>query len=45
MRFESPREEIEVSQEIFGAIKAGTDIIAGGVIQDIEEGLFIGLAG
>ena len=45
MSFEGAREEIEVSQEIFGAIKAGSDIVAGGIIEDVEERLFIGLAG
>ena len=45
VRGEGAREEIEVSQEIFCRIEAGTDVVAGGIIQDIEEHLFIGLAG
>ena len=45
VRAEGPREEIEVSQERFGRIEAGTNVIAGCVIQDIEQHLFIQLAG
>jgi len=45
LRAERSREEIEVSQEIFGGIKVGAGVVAGGIIEDIEEHLFIGLAG
>lgn len=39
--FKNAREEVEVSQEIFRAVQARTDIIAGGIIQQIQEDLFV----
>ena len=39
--FKSAREEVEVGQEIFGAVKACADIIASGIIQQIQQDLFV----
>lgn len=39
--FKSAREEVEVSQEIFRVVKARTNIIAGGIIQQIQQDLFV----
>ena len=41
---EDLREKIEMSQKVFGAIEPCTKVVAGGIIKDIEEHLFIGLA-
>jgi hypothetical protein len=43
MRLEGPGQEIQMSQEIFGRIEASADIVAGGVIQDVQKHLFIRL--
>ena len=42
---ENAGKEIKMSQEGFGGIEACADIEACGVIQDVEEGLFVGVAG
>jgi len=42
---EELRQKIEMSQEVFGAIKACTQIVAGSIVEDIKEHLFTGLAG
>lgn len=42
---EDLREEIQMSQKVFSAIKACPQIVTGGIIEDVEEHLFIGLAG
>lgn len=35
------RQEVEVRQEGFGAIEAGTGIVAGGIVQQVEQDLFV----
>ena len=42
---EAAREEIEVSQQRFSWIEAGAGVVAGGVVQEVKEGLFIGVVG
>jgi len=37
--------EVQMGQQGFGGIKACADIEARGVVQDVEEGLFVGIAG
>ena len=43
--FEDAGQEIKMGQQGFGGIEARSDIEAGGVIQEVEEGLFVGVAG
>lgn len=38
---EGARQEVEVSQESFGVVEAGTDIVTRGIIQKIKEDLFV----
>ncbi len=42
---EDAGEEIEVGEERLGRVKTGTGVEAGGVVEDVEEGLFLQLAG
>lgn len=42
---EGTGQEVEVSQEGFGVIEAGSDIVAGGIVQQIEEDLLVGGVG
>ena len=42
---EGAGEKIEVGEEILGRIKAGAGVQAGGVVEDVEEGLFVGMPG
>ena len=35
----SGREEVEVSQQVFGMVKAGSGVEAGGVVHEFKEGL------
>ena len=42
--FEDCGEEVQVGQKGFGGIEARTDIEARGIVQDVEEGLFVGVA-
>ena len=39
---EGSGEEVEVGQERFGGIEAGAGVVTGGVVQQIEQDLFIG---
>ena len=41
---EDAGEEIEVREEVLGRVKTGAGIAAGGVIEDVEEGLFLRLS-
>ena len=41
--FKDCREEVQVCQQGFGGIEACADIEARGVVQDVEEGLFVGV--
>ena len=41
---EDAGEEIEVSEERLGRVKTGAGVEAGGVVEDVEEGLFLKLA-
>ena len=43
--FEDAGQEIKMGQQGFGGIEARSDIEACGIIQDVEEGLFVGFAG
>lgn len=43
--FEDAGEEVPMGQQGFGGIEACPDIEAGGVVEDVEEGLFVGVAG
>jgi len=36
-------EEVQMGQQGFGGIKAGTDIVAAGIVQEVEQGLFGGV--
>ena len=38
-------EEVEVGQEGFARIKAGSGVVAGGVVQEVQQALFVGSAG
>jgi hypothetical protein len=42
---EDAGEEIEMGQEGFAIVEAGTGIEAGGVVEDVEEDLLVGGAG
>jgi len=41
---ENPRQEVQVRQQSFGRIKTSSDVIAGGIIQYIQQNLFLWLA-
>jgi len=43
--FENIGEEVQMGQQGFGGIEAGADIETGGVVQQVEEGLFVRVAG
>jgi len=43
--FEDFGKEIQMGQQGFGGIEARSDIEARGIVQDVEEGLFVGVAG
>ena len=45
VRLESAGEEVEVSQEGFTGVKPGADVEAGGVVEQIQQALFVGRAG
>jgi hypothetical protein len=42
--FEDAGEKVVVGQQGFRRIEAGTDIAAGGIVQNIKQGLFVGIA-
>jgi hypothetical protein len=42
---ESAAEEVEVGQEGFAGVEAGARVVAGGIIEQIEQDLFVGGAG
>jgi hypothetical protein len=42
---EDAGEEVEVGQEGFGGIEACAGVEAGGVVEDVQEDLFVGAAG
>jgi hypothetical protein len=42
---EGAREEIEVRRKVFGMVDAGTGIEAGGVVDDVEKGIFTRVSG
>src|ERR1035441_9131604 len=42
--FEDAGEKVVVGQQGFRRIEAGTDIEAGGIVQNIKQGLFVGIA-
>jgi hypothetical protein len=42
---EDAGKEVEVGQQGFGGIEAGAGVEAGGVVEDVEENLFVGAAG
>jgi len=41
MGLKGSRQEVEVCQEGFGMIEAGTDIVTGGIIQEIKQDLLV----
>jgi len=43
--FEDAGEEVQMGQQGFGGIEACADIETGGVVQQVEEGLFVRVAG
>lgn len=43
MSQESTRQEVQVGQEGFAVVEASAGIIAGGVVQEVVQGLFIGI--
>lgn len=43
--FEDAGEEVQMGQQGFGGIEARSDIEACGIVQEVEEGLFVGVAG
>ena len=42
---EDAGEEVEVGQEGFAGVEAGAGVVAGGVVQQVEQDLFVGVAG
>jgi len=45
MDLEGAGQEIKVGQERFAGVEAGAGVIAGGVVQHVEEGLLVGVVG
>ena len=43
--FEGAGEEVEVGQEGFAVIEARTGVVTGGVVEDVQQGLFVGISG
>ena len=42
---ENAGEEVEMGRESFAVVKAGAGVVAGGVVQEVEQALFVGGAG
>jgi hypothetical protein len=42
---EGARQEIEVSREGFTVVEPSASIVTGGVVEDFQEGLLVGVAG
>lgn len=43
--FENAGQEVKMGQEGFAWVEAGAGVVTGGVVQNIEQGLFVGIAG
>ena len=43
MSLKATGEEIEVGEQRFPWIEAGAGVVAGGVVQEVKEGLFVGV--
>ena len=45
MGFEGAGEEVEMGQEGFALIEAGAGVVTGGIVEDVQQGLFGGIGG
>ena len=36
-------QKVQMGEQVFGVVEAGTDIVAGGIIEEVKQRLFIGL--
>jgi len=37
------RQKIQMGEQVFGVVEAGSEVIAGGIVEQVEQRLFIGV--